>query len=161
MKKILYFLVPVLVLAFLFWYSNFSSSGALVVYEGPVQLSTSEKFHNFGVVSMKDGVVSYDFVLKNISEDALVLKRLYTSCMCTEAVIYSEGQSLGNFSMPGHGREPRLNHNLFAGEEVRIEVKFNPAAHGPSGVGAIERNVVLETEKGEQVVLNIKANVTP
>ena len=48
------------------------------------------------------------------------------------------------------------------GEEVSVEVTFDPAAHGPSGVGPIERQVVISTGANQQPIsLQFKAVVTP
>ena len=63
--------------------------------------------------------------------------------------------------MPGHGGSvPKVNDTIKAGETREIEVVFDPNAHGPAGVGLIER--VVRLEYGEKTLeLNIKAVVTP
>jgi len=53
-----------------------------------------------------------------------------------------------------------VNDTIKAGETREIEVVFDPNAHGPAGVGLIER--VVRLEYGEKTLeLNIKAVVTP
>ena len=64
--------------------------------------------------------------------------------------------------MEGHGSPvPTINEELPAGQEAQIEVVFDPAAHGPAGVGPISRNVFVETTDGKKLVFEIKAQVTP
>ncbi|KKT83316.1 MAG: hypothetical protein UW81_C0021G0020, partial [Candidatus Giovannonibacteria bacterium GW2011_GWC2_44_9] len=41
------------------------------------------------------------------------------------------------------------------------EVVFDPAAHGPAGVGRIERAVYLENSASEALQLKFSATVTP
>ena len=62
--------------------------------------------------------------------------------------------------MPGHGFLPRLKEVVQAGGQVEVEVIFDPAAHGPAGIGPIERVVSLETSGGV-VELRFKALVKP
>ena len=69
---------------------------------------------------------------------------------------------VGPFGMEGHGGPiPTINEELPANQEVQVEVMFDPAAHGPAGVGPITRNVILETSDGKKLVFEIKAKVTP
>ena len=64
--------------------------------------------------------------------------------------------------MPGHGGAvPRVNEIIKAGESRDIEVVYNPNAHGPAGVGLIERSVFLEDENGKIIEFKFKVNVTP
>ena len=63
--------------------------------------------------------------------------------------------------MPGHGFIPGINESLNLNEEAIIEVVFDPAAHGPAGVGKIERLVTVEVENGSPVELAFSAFVKP
>jgi hypothetical protein len=63
--------------------------------------------------------------------------------------------------MPGHGSIPTFDQRLEPNQEASIEVEYDPNAHGPSGVGRIERSVIIEGRDGKLVTLNIIANVTP
>ena len=81
--------------------------------------------------------------------------------MCTTASYKKGEEKRGPFGMPGHGIVPPLGVELGSNEEAEVEVVFDPAAHGPAGVGMIERVVTFETESGKVVNLGIKANVTP
>ena len=67
----------------------------------------------------------------------------------------------GPYGMPGHGFIPKINETLNSGEEALVEVVFEPAAHGPAGVGPIQRAIAIENNAGEPVELLFAAIVTP
>jgi len=140
---------------------NESAKSSLFKTEG---ILTSEKtLYDFGTISMKDGNVNTMFQVSNLSNEDINLKSVTTSCMCTVAyVIDPEGNKKGPFGMPGHGGAvSKINEIIKAGETRNIEVVYDPNAHGPAGVGMIDRLVYLETENGNKLQLEIKANVTP
>ena len=124
-------------------------------------LQVSEQLHDFGTISMKDGLVTNVFKIKNPQVEAMRLTKLYTSCMCTKAKLTVNGKTEGPFGMPGHGSVPTFNQIIESNAEAEIEVVFDPNAHGPSGVGLIQREIVLEGSGGKLVTVEIKANVTP
>lgn len=124
-------------------------------------LSAKETFFDFGTVSMKNGKVSHVFKITNETDSAAIVSKLFTSCMCTTASISVNGSKKGPFGMPGHGAIPRIDQEISAGDEAEVEVVFDPAAHGPAGVGKIERVVSVEQKNGNTLQLNIKAVVTP
>src|SRR3989344_4396057 len=124
-------------------------------------LKTEESSYDFGTVSMANGNVSRIFKVRNIGPETVMMDKLYTSCMCTSASLMMDGQKFGPFGMPGHGAAPSIKANLAPGQEAEIEVVFDPTAHGPAGVGKIERVVILENSAGSPVEFNFSANVTP
>ncbi len=124
-------------------------------------LTAQENNYDFGAISMAAGKVSKTFVIKNTGTDALAVNQLYTSCMCTEATLKIGGRSVGPFGMPGHGFAQRINETIQPNEEVMVEAIFDPAAHGPAGVGRIERAVYLENSAGKALELKFSATVTP
>lgn len=125
-------------------------------------LEADERFFDFGTVSMARGKVTKNYTIKNSTDSAVVVKKLYTSCMCTQASLVRGEKRVGPFGMPGHsGSIPTINQELKAGEEAVVEVVFDPAAHGPAGVGPVAREVYVETLDGGKLTLSFKANVTP
>ena len=124
-------------------------------------LEFGEGSFDFGSISMKEGNVSHEFVVKNTGAQAVSISRVYTSCMCTTAKIRIGEYQSGFFGMAGHGYIPKLNKVVEPGEEAVVEVVFDPAAHGPPGVGRVERAVYLEGKDGEKTTLEITATVTP
>ena len=125
-------------------------------------LTAAETNYDFGEVSMAKGLVEHKYVLKNNSTEAVKIGRVETSCMCTTAFILSEdGKEVGPFGMPGHGGPSgSANLTIKPGEEVIVRAVFDPAAHGPAGVGLIERQIALTVE-GVPLYLNFKAVVKP
>jgi hypothetical protein len=117
--------------------------------------------YDFGAISMRDGKVSTIFKIKNTEGEPIKMSKLYTSCMCTEATLKMAGKTKGPFGMLGHGFIPSFNEILEPEGVAEIEVVFDPAAHGPAGIGKIQRTVTLENNGGRPIELLITANVTP
>lgn len=124
-------------------------------------LSLNETNHDFGTVSMKNGKITNIFKVKNTLSENVTLKKLYTSCMCTVATLKLGDKTHGPFSMQGHGSVPTFDEVLLPNQEADVEVTFDPNAHGPAGVGIIERDVILEGTNGPLANMHIKVNVTP
>lgn len=124
-------------------------------------LSLDMTAFDFGSISMAKGRVKHNFTLSNNSDSDVKVARMYTSCMCTEASLIKDGKMFGPFGMPGHGMLPSIDQVIKKGEKAEVEVIFDPAAHGPAGVGPIVRDVIIETDDNAKLVLEIKAQVTP
>lgn len=125
------------------------------------QLSASETSFDFGAVSMANGLTKKEITLRAGNEPAAI-SRIQSSCMCTTALLKKGGRTFGPFGMPGHGIVPSINETLAAGEEAVLEITFDPNAHGPAGVGRIERVVTVEQGSEQQPIqINFSANVTP
>lgn len=160
-------MLAVVVLGGLFWFGKNAQTdsdggtplGASVGSSGT--LLAEETAYDFGSISMTAGNVSRIFTIKNTGSAGVTIEKMYTSCMCTTAVLRAGGKSFGPYGMPGHGSIPRIGRTLNAGEEAKVEVIFNPAAHGPAGVGKIARSVRIETNAGEPMELSFTALVTP
>jgi len=125
-------------------------------------LTVSNTFYDFGTISMKDGVVSKNFTVTNSTGKDITLSSVGTSCMCTVAYIESASGKKGPFGMPGHdGQVPKVNEIIKAGQSIDLRVAYDPNAHGPAGVGTVDRFVYLTEESGKVTQIEIKANVTP
>lgn len=124
-------------------------------------LAAAEQSFDFGPISMAKGKVQHRFAVKNTGAGPTTIARMYTSCMCTTASIVKGDERLGPFGMQGHGFIPRMNMTLASGEAAEVIVTFDPAAHGPAGVGTIARTVYLEQDGSGALELNISATVTP
>lgn len=126
------------------------------------KLKTTETFYDFGKISMKNGDVSKTFVVTNETGSDIMLPSLTTSCMCTRAYFLgADGSKKGPFGMPGMGSVPKLDQTIKPGQSATIEVVYDPNAHGPAGVGMIDRFVYLEDVNKNKLTFEIKANVTP
>ena len=104
---------------------------------------------------MASGKVSHVFAVKNTGTEPVVIEKIYTSCMCTAATLTKGERTFGPFSMPSHGFIPKIGMTLESGEEAAIEAVFDPAAHGPAGVGLAERVVYLETNAAKSPTLEL------
>lgn len=179
MKKIVLGLFAVLVFASLAWYARpgeneipknnvaTSAVGSMESAFSQTQsasgaLVSNETNYDFGSISMAAGKVTRAFKIENLTVQDVVIEKIYTSCMCTQASISIAGKTFGPFGMPGHGFfGSMVNQVLKAGESAQVEVMFDPAAHGPAGVGPAERVVFVESKDGSRLQFNIKALVTP
>ncbi len=133
--------------------SSADSSGNLVVLDNNFDL---------GVIPIMGGKVSHIFELKNEGEGPVKIKKVYTSCMCTEARITISDKNYGPYGMPGHGgQNSSADIKAPAGESMFVKAVFNPLAHGPDAIGEILREVYLETDSKEtpKIVLKFKGDV--
>ncbi len=128
---------------------------------GDQALTAEERMFNFGTISMARGEVRHAFKVKNSFSEPMTINKIYTSCMCTTAYLVRVGSKLGPYGMPGHGIVPRIDEKFAPGEEAEVEVVFDPAAHGPAGVGRVDRAVYLENDKGMPLELGFTVMVTP
>jgi hypothetical protein len=125
-------------------------------------LTAPEKLYDFGTISMKNGDVTKDFTITNSTNNDIFVPTLTTSCMCTKAyIVESNGTTKGPFGMPAMGYVPPSNETIKAGESRIIRVVYDPNAHGPAGVGQIDRTITLTEKSGASLQLEIKALVTP
>lgn len=124
-------------------------------------LAAEEMSFDFGTISMAAGKVKHAFKIKNADNEPVVIGKMYTSCMCTTAVLLIDGKRFGPYGMPGHGFLPKINEAIDAGKEATVEVVFDPAAHGPAGVGRIQRTITIENNAGQPLEFGFTALVTP
>jgi hypothetical protein len=169
-KKTIVSLIVILIgITGLVWWTKVSDSKTLEGKSHPAiigapdnKLTAPENFYDFGTISMKNGLVTKLFKVVNSGEQDIQLPSLTTSCMCTKAYFIGlDGVKSGPFGMPGMGFVPKLDRVLKAGESADIEVVYDPNAHGPAGVGSIDRFVYLEDANGNKLQFEIKAQVTP
>ncbi|OHA21676.1 MAG: hypothetical protein A2849_02125 [Candidatus Taylorbacteria bacterium RIFCSPHIGHO2_01_FULL_51_15] len=125
--------------------------------------SVSDTVYDFGVISMKNGNVNTEFTIQNLTDKEITIKTIVTSCMCTSAYIVGLDETVkGPFGMPGHGGAvPPANEIVKVGESRVIKVVYDPNAHGPAGLGSIDRFVTLTNSDGQELTLEIKAIVKP
>ncbi len=147
---------------FLIWLVVGSKSETANIQWETSFLAPEEIAHDFGKISMSDGKVSYEFIVKNQAQTPTKIKRVYTSCMCTQAEFILGWKTFGPFGMLGHSIIPSINQLIEAGEKFIIKVTFDPAAHGPAGLGEMKRQVYIEEEGvKDPLILNISAFVQP
>ena len=163
-KETLFILVPTLIIFFgIIWLATPAPKSAgqtdYSQKESGALMAENPKY-DFGTISMAKGKVTNIYSIKNTGTEPVTINSTYTSCMCTSATLVIGDKKIGPFGMPGHGFLPKLSQVIEPGDEFQVEGVFDPAAHGPAGVGTIERVIVLETSSGN-VEMQFKALVTP
>lgn len=139
-----------------------SVQGASVATGAASGLIASETFYDFGTISMKNWTVTKEFKVTNPTDKDITVSTVLTSCMCTSAfIVASDGSAKGPFGMQGMGYVPPANEVIETGESRTIRVVYDPNAHGPAGVGRIDRFVTLTDSSGGTLRFEIKALVTP
>lgn len=133
--------------------SPIRSNGILIVEEA--------NNYDFGTISMAAGKVKHLFKIKNTGDETITISKIYTSCMCTTASLMIGDKQFGPYGMPGHSAIPRIDQTINPNEEASVEIVFDPAAHGPAGVGQIQRTIIIENNAGQPVELQFTAVVTP
>jgi hypothetical protein len=146
--------------------------GAMILIGGNSNVSDSNEFSNsaltvmgnnfdFGTIVMANGNVSNQFEVRNEGGEEVIIERVYTSCMCTSAKITdASGKDMGTFGMPGHSLSPKTQIMVPAGGAVTLNATFDPAAHGPSGVGLAKRSIYLETNSKVSPKTEVSFQVT-
>ncbi len=124
-------------------------------------LTATETTYDFGTVSMAAGNVSHQFAVKNSGTEPVTVRRIFTSCMCTTATLDNGGERSGPFGMPGHSALPDISQVIAPGQQAFLDVIFDPAAHGPAGVGRISRTVSVQDDQGRALQIGFQAVVTP
>ena len=115
-----------------------------VVYGDMVEVEVSPQNYEMGDVPIDGGIVTREYEVKNTGSETLKIKKITTSCMCTQAKIDIGDRETRYFGMEGHGRiNPSINFEIGSGETAKVIVNFDPAAHGPEGAGPFDRVVWL------------------
>jgi len=144
-----------------------SPAPAPVVAAAPVPVASANplvsmsRSFDFGTISMAAGKVSHRFWIRNTGDSPVTITRLYTSCMCTEATLITPAGSKGPFGMPGHGANAGVFERIAPGGTAQVEAVFDPAAHGPAGIGPTQRIVTIRTAEAAPLDLQFTAMVKP
>lgn len=127
----------------------------------PSQLTASETLYDFGTLSMANGKVDHLFHVTNPTDKDISINNIQTSCMCTTAYFMNGTSKDGPFGMPGMGGSSAADETIPAHGTKDVDVVYDPAAHGPAGVGNIDRFIYVGQASGGTLQLEIKAVVTP
>ncbi len=122
-------------------------------------LTVKENFYDFGSVKINGGFANHEYVLENASDKIVKIGEVSTSCMCTTTQVMIGNKTYGPFGMPGHLGASKVNAVVNPGEKMVVKATFDPAAHGPTGIGMIERQIFVNIGAEQSLVLEFKANV--
>ncbi len=133
-----------LIAGFLLLQGKLGSSGETSINVPIEGVEASPETYDLGDVLIKGGKVYKTYELRNVSGNTLKLKKIATSCMCTKTKIKIGDKETRFFGMEGHtDRNPAVNLEFPKDATAVVTVEFDPAAHGPQGVGSFERIVYL------------------
>lgn len=122
--------------------SGSGSTSATITDSRNAKATVDQKNYDWGQINMKGGNVSKIFTIKNTGTDTLKLTNIKTSCHCTKAQV-----KISNTASPYFGMNSVSSWigEVPQGQEALLDVIFDPAYHGPQGVGPINRLVAAET----------------
>lgn len=144
------------------WVPYDKAQRAVAQFSGARVLTSDAPSFDFGRISMAKGKVSHRYSIRNSGATPLTINKIFTSCMCTTATLMTpSAKTLGPFGMPGHGLLASISESLAPGELAQVDVVFDPAAHGPAGVGPTTRAVTVLNDAGLALELRFNAMVTP
>ncbi len=140
---ILIFTALIIVGAILF--SQNSSSKTNLQKTAGASVQTLETSFDFKDIPYGGGKAKHSFKVKNIGSKDLTVANLSTSCMCTDVYLQTKNGHGPEFGMKGMANASSWTGILKPNEEGQVIAVFDPAFHGPSGVGPISRLVSFET----------------
>lgn len=155
-KKLVAITLPILVIGAWLTFSlkNYASEN-----QGAAKLEISQQEYDAGTVSLARGLVKHTYEIKNAGDGDLEINKIWTSCMCTSAVLKVGEKTSPKFGM--HDNPAFWSQNIGPGETGFLEVTFDPAFHGPEGAGPVTRAIYLSTNdsQNKQAEVRLLANV--
>ena len=112
---------------------------------------------DWGTIDYGAGDAVAEFIINNPGPGTLSLAEVGTSCMCTTAQIIINDQKSPYFGM--HAKSSWVGQ-VPAGGQAKLKVVFDPAFHGPQGVGPFTRQIVMKTNDPEHPKLEFNLTGT-
>lgn len=156
-KKIIFISLPIILIIGGIVFGLINSSKEEL--GGSPIIEISKKDYDAGTIQMKDGVISHIYEINNIGDGNLKINKIWTSCHCTTAILKVGNRTSPTFGMSGGSSF--WMQEIGPGEKGYLEVFFDPAFHGPQGIGQAVRTVYLSTNdsKNKKVKIMLSANV--
>ena len=143
-KKIIKLSFISLIIIFIFGGAAFAAIGYVKNRNfGTAKVEIASLEYDAGTISMADGLVSHAYEIKNIGEGDLEIKEIRTSCMCTTARLRVRDRLSREFGM--HDNPFGWSEKIAPEETGYLEIVFDPALHGPSGIGPVTRAIYVST----------------
>ncbi|PIZ63695.1 hypothetical protein COY16_01310 [Candidatus Roizmanbacteria bacterium CG_4_10_14_0_2_um_filter_39_13] len=137
---------------------NVSDTTSKIEMSENVKVATGVTDHDWGTIGINDGKVNATYTITNEGTEPMKLFNIETSCMCTTAQV-----KVGDNTSPEFGMQSNSQYTatLPPGETAEVIAVFDPAFHGPSGVGTITRQIMVETndKSNPQLVFTAEAEV--
>ena len=152
-------LITLLLTFGMIWFFSKASQEIEVTSSDKVTTQIEKTIHDWGTISMAKGKVEAVFDIKNEGQESLKLYNVATSCTCTTAQLKKGEEKSPLFGM--HGKSDYILE-ISSGETAQVEVVYDPAFHGPGGVGPITRQITVQTNDASNPELSftVSANVT-
>lgn len=127
---------------------------------GTPKMEISPSEYDMGAISMAAGKIIKTFEIKNTGEGDLKIDSIRTSCHCTTARLKVGETTSSDFGMDG---STFWSQKIAPGQIGYLEVTFDPAYHGPQGLGSAIRAIYFESNdsQNKQSEVRLIANVTP
>lgn len=126
------------------------SKEQVIAPDATAKAQIGETNFDWGQINYNDGKVNKTFTIKNGGEGILKLYRGTTSCACTTAQIRTKTDNSPLFGMH---IPMQTVFEVRPGEEAQLEMVFDPAYHGPGGIGPISRTATLLTNDSKLPIL--------
>lgn len=126
-----------------------------VTLSAGAQAVVDKTFVDWGQITYSGGKVKATYRITNSGTEVLKLFGATTSCACTSGTITANGQVTAPFGM--HSTMTEVVE-IASGKDAIVEALFDPAFHGPSGVGPISRTVTVQTNDLSRQTLNFQAS---
>ncbi len=146
----------------LFFYNNFDIRD-LSVGEVSRAFNTilGEKSFNFGKVNNSVGFISHNFELKNNNTSPIFISRIYTSCGCLSARIFTNKGVFGPFDIQNYFNLWGGGVVVGVGEKFIVEATLYPGKIGPVPAGIVDPRIVLNGRDGGNIILRVSALIFP
>ena len=107
-------------------------------------LESAPTSYTLGNVPRLGGLITKEYIVKNTTDKSMKLKKITTSCMCTKAKVIIRNIETPYFSLEHNGdKNAPINIVINPGQEAKVIVQFDPNAHGPQGLGYLDRSIQL------------------
>lgn len=157
-KKFLILIIVITlgIFGFAIFISNSSSTNkATVSKTNGAKISVDHEFKSVGEIGYAKGILYHSFPIKNTGERDLEIANMTTSCMCTKVYLKVDGKNGPGFGMKGMSAPSDWVGKLKPGQSGEIIAAFDPAYHGPQGVGQVSRIVSFETNDPQNPYLEL------
>lgn len=127
-------------------------------HPGTPKIEMSSQEYDLGTISMANGPIKHTYEIKNTGDGDLKIDSIWTSCHCTTARL-----RVGDKTSKEFGMDKRSTSQKIAPRETGfLEVTFDPAFHGPQGIGSAVRAIYLSTNdpQNKKAEVRLVVNVT-
>lgn len=139
----------VIIVLFSYWLTVKGGEQKALVNTPVAGVSVEVPHYDLGEVPINGGLVTKTYQITNTTDRDMELLKIVTSCMCTSANVATSDGETKYFAMEmGGDKNPLISLKLKKGEVANVNVRFDPAAHGPAGVGPFDRVVSLYFDGG-------------